>query len=198
MTLGENLQRLRKEKGLSQEEVAQALFVSRQSVSKWETDKAEPGVDNLKALANLYEVTLDQLTGRPQVEYTHKDGKKKTLAEQYRTIALIRLAIWAVLVMAGQLLEEGNGPLQFVAFVGILGSAVIGLSLRIRNPYVWGGILCAEVLGILVAVFCTISAESLPAGMAGLALAAMLCFWVKYLSSESVRLLFYEKKEMFP
>ena len=62
MTLGENLQRLRKEKGLSQEDVARALFVSRQTISKWETDKAEPGVDNLKALADLYEVTLDQLT----------------------------------------------------------------------------------------------------------------------------------------
>lgn len=59
MTLGENLQRLRKEKELSQEDVARALFVSRQTISKWETDKAEPGVDNLKALADLYEVALD-------------------------------------------------------------------------------------------------------------------------------------------
>ena len=197
MTLGENLQRLRKEKGLSQEEVAQALFVSRQSVSKWETDKAEPGVDNLKALANLYEVTLDQLTGRTQAEYTYKDGEKKTPADQYRTIALIRLALWVVLVMVGQL-EEESGSLRFIAFVGILGAAVIGLSLRIRNIYVWGGILCAEVLSILVAVFCAISAESLPAGMASIALAAMLCFWIKYLSSELVRKLFCEKKEMFP
>lgn len=198
MTLGENLQRLRKEKGLSQEEVAQALFVSRQSVSKWETDKAEPGVDNLKALANLYEVTLDQLTGRTQVEYTHKDGEKKTPMDQYRTMALIRLALWLVLVMVGQLLEEESGSLQFIAFVGMLGSMVIGLSLWIRNIYVWGGILCAEVLSILVAVFCAISAESLPAGMASIALAAMLCFWIKYLSSELVRQLFCEKKEMFP
>ena len=198
MTLGENLQRLRKEKGLSQEEVAQALFVSRQSVSKWETDKAEPGVDNLKVLANLYEVTLDQLTGRTQVEYTHKDGEKKTPMDQYRTMALIRLALWLVLVMVGQLLEEESGSLQFIAFVGMLGSMVIGLSLWIRNIYVWGGILCAEVLSILVAVFCAISAESLPAGMASIALAAMLCFWIKYLSSELVRQLFCEKKEMFP
>lgn len=56
MTLGENLQNLRKEKGLSQEEVAQTLFVTRQTISKWETDKAEPGVSNLKALAGLYTV----------------------------------------------------------------------------------------------------------------------------------------------
>ena len=61
MTLGENLQNLRKEKGLSQEEVAQSLFVTRQTISKWETDKAEPGVSNLKALAGLYTVPLERL-----------------------------------------------------------------------------------------------------------------------------------------
>ena len=54
MTLGENLQNLRKEAGLSQEQVAQQLFVSRQTVSKWENNLAEPGVENLKALAKLY------------------------------------------------------------------------------------------------------------------------------------------------
>ena len=63
MTLGENLQNLRKEAGLSQEQVAQQLFVSRQTVSKWENNQAEPGVENLKALAGLYGVTLDRLVG---------------------------------------------------------------------------------------------------------------------------------------
>ena len=63
MTLGENLQNLRKEAGLSQEQVAQQLFVSRQTVSKWENNLAEPGVENLKTLARLFGVTLDQLIG---------------------------------------------------------------------------------------------------------------------------------------
>lgn len=68
MSLGENLQRLRKEGGLSQEDVAQKLFVSRQSVSKWENGNAEPGVENLKALAKLYGVTLDELMGNVTAE----------------------------------------------------------------------------------------------------------------------------------
>ena len=50
MTLGENLQSLRKEAGLSQEEVAQRLFVSRQSVSKWETDGSVPELEKLMKL----------------------------------------------------------------------------------------------------------------------------------------------------
>ena len=41
--------------------MARRLYVSRQSVSKWENDASEPGVENLKALARLYGVTLDQL-----------------------------------------------------------------------------------------------------------------------------------------
>lgn len=61
MTLGENLQTLRTARGLSQEDVARVLYVSRQSVSKWENNAAEPGVENLKALAKLYGVTLDRL-----------------------------------------------------------------------------------------------------------------------------------------
>ena len=135
MTLGENLQRLRKEKGLSQEDVAQALFVSRQSISKWETDKAELGVDNLKALANLYEVTLDHLIGRPQTRRTPKNRGEKIPADRYRTMALIRLALWVALVMVGQL-EDGSGPFQFIAFVGIFGSTAVCLSLWVRNIYV--------------------------------------------------------------
>ncbi len=68
MTLGENLQHLRREAGLSQEEVAGRLFMSRQSVSKWENGQAEPGVENLKTLAQLYGVTLDELLGAPPAQ----------------------------------------------------------------------------------------------------------------------------------
>ncbi len=52
---------LRKEKGLSQEELAERLGVSRQAVSKWERAESSPDTDNLIALARLYGVTLDEL-----------------------------------------------------------------------------------------------------------------------------------------
>lgn len=79
MTLGENLKRLRTEKGLSQEEVAGQLFLSRQTVSKWENNQAEPGVENLKALARLYGVSLNQLllaesTGAPEDILRQEEG----------------------------------------------------------------------------------------------------------------------------
>lgn len=59
--LTEKLMTLRKEKGLSQSELAERLNVSRQAVSRWETGDAAPGIENLKALRDLYGVTIDYL-----------------------------------------------------------------------------------------------------------------------------------------
>lgn len=84
MTLGENLRLLRREKGLSQEQVAQTLFVARQTISKWENGQAEPGVESLKALAKLYGVSLDRLVGAESssVPESHQpDVKRAELAD---------------------------------------------------------------------------------------------------------------------
>ncbi len=59
--LAENLLQLRRQKNYSQEEVAEALAVSRQAVAKWESGKTVPDLDNCIALAKLYGVTLDDL-----------------------------------------------------------------------------------------------------------------------------------------
>ena len=61
MDLKENLQHFRKRQGLSQIELAEALAVSRQTISKWETGAALPSAENLAALGQLYGVAVDQL-----------------------------------------------------------------------------------------------------------------------------------------
>ena len=61
MRLGENLAQARKKNGLSQEEVAEKLGVSRQTVSKWETGETLPDIQQAKRLSLLYHLTLDQL-----------------------------------------------------------------------------------------------------------------------------------------
>lgn len=61
MTLGERIYQYRTERGLSQLEVAEQLDVSRQSVSKWETDGAVPDLDKLVKLSGLFGVTMDEL-----------------------------------------------------------------------------------------------------------------------------------------
>lgn len=63
MELGEKLAALRKQRGLSQMDAAEALGVSRQAVSRWEVGASSPGTDNLLALSKLYGVSLDTLVG---------------------------------------------------------------------------------------------------------------------------------------
>ena len=64
MSIGSRIFELRMSKNLSQSALADMLDVSRQSVSKWETDSAVPDLDKLMKLCNVFEVTLDELTGR--------------------------------------------------------------------------------------------------------------------------------------
>lgn len=63
MTLGERIQRGRKEAGLSQEELAEFLGVSRQAVSKWENDSGYPEMEKMIRLSQIYQVSLDYLVG---------------------------------------------------------------------------------------------------------------------------------------
>jgi len=67
-TLGERLKKLRTERGLTQEQLAGQLHVTRQAVAKWESDNGTPDVDNLVRLADAFGVTLDTLVGRAAAE----------------------------------------------------------------------------------------------------------------------------------
>jgi len=57
----ENLKKLRKEKNISQEQLAEKLNISRQAISKWESGKAYPDIDNLILLRDIFNVSLDEL-----------------------------------------------------------------------------------------------------------------------------------------
>lgn len=61
MTLGEKLKSARKSAGLTQEQLAEKLLVSRQAITKWESDRGMPDVENLKSLSQLLGVSIDYL-----------------------------------------------------------------------------------------------------------------------------------------
>lgn len=73
--LGEKLLQLRKKQGLSQQEVADKLSVTRQTISNWECDQAIPTIDKASALAKLYNVSLDVLLEN-EIEVITKQKKK--------------------------------------------------------------------------------------------------------------------------
>jgi len=74
MISGEKLKECRRNKGLSQEKVAELLGVSKQAVSKWESSQTAPSTDNLIALSGIYDVSLDELVGN-KVSLNPKENK---------------------------------------------------------------------------------------------------------------------------
>ena len=87
MTLGEKIITLRKTQKLSQGDLAEKLNVSRQSVSKWETDASVPELNKLIMISNLFNVSLDELV-KSDVDSPAKQTERQTDAyhnNQYNT-----------------------------------------------------------------------------------------------------------------
>ena len=79
MNLSENLKKLRKENNLSQEELAEKLGVSRQSVSKWESNSAYPEMDKLIQISNMFNIGIDELLNKDIREVREKVETKNTI-----------------------------------------------------------------------------------------------------------------------
>ena len=78
MEFHEKLQELRRQKGLTQEELAEALYVSRAAISKWESGRGYPNIESLKAIAKFFSVTLDELLSSGEVlSLAEKDHKQR-------------------------------------------------------------------------------------------------------------------------
>ena len=79
MEFHEKLQELRKQKNLTQEELSEMLFVSRTDISKWESGRGYPSIDSLKAIAQFFGITIDDLlSNRELICIAEEDSCKKT------------------------------------------------------------------------------------------------------------------------
>ena len=72
MEFHEKLQELRKQKNLTQEELSEILFVSRTAISKWESGRGYPSIDSLKAIAEFFGVTIDELLSNRELICSHQ------------------------------------------------------------------------------------------------------------------------------
>ncbi len=76
MEFHEKLQELRKNRGLTQEELAEAIYVSRTAISKWESGRGYPSIDSLKEISNYFSVTIDDLlSGDKLLSIAEKENK---------------------------------------------------------------------------------------------------------------------------
>lgn len=112
MELGNTIKTLRQNMGLSQEELADAVYVTRQTVSNWENDKSYPDIKSLLLLANFFGVSLDILVKgdvEKMKEITKKDIKKLRSMGRVMTVMMILLAVL---------------PIPLVKFLGLWGLGV--------------------------------------------------------------------------
>ena len=107
MELKDKIKNLRKEKGLTQAQLADALFVSRSTVTKWENGLGLPGPDTKKALEALFEVEPEQITTtEPEVVIVEKNRKLHRIAQAAGWILLLTLTAFSMYLPFA--LHEGN------------------------------------------------------------------------------------------
>ena len=102
MTIGERLLKLRKEKNLSQEDLANILDVSRQTVSKWETGESMPDFNKICPLCEYFGITSDELiTGKQNIIEARKENKKEKFARNIAVaVGLDILSLVAIILFS--------------------------------------------------------------------------------------------------
>ena len=141
MTLGERLTLLRKEMNLSQEEVAEKLNVTRQTVSKWELDQSTPDFDKIIPICKLYNISSEELlTGRKadanntDQEYnlmTDQEINKKTAKAICESVALFFIAIvWIIIASSFSFIKE---EIMVGIFLLIVGAGVINIIYKVSS-----------------------------------------------------------------
>lgn len=93
MALADQLKSSRENKGLSQMDVAKKLNITRQSISKWETGKGYPDLDNLVLLSEIYEISIDELLKENQMLKNKIKENNETIVENKRKLEWINRQI---------------------------------------------------------------------------------------------------------
>ena len=119
MEFNEKLQELRKNKGLTQEELAEALYVSRTAISKWESGRGYPSIDSLKEIAKYFSVTIDEILSSDEVlSIAEEDNKQKETHFRSLVFGLLDISVlmFFFLPFFGQ---KANGVIQEVSLLSL-------------------------------------------------------------------------------
>ena len=159
MEFNEKLQELRKNKGLTQEELAEALYVSRTAISKWESGRGYPSIDSLKEIAKYFSVTIDELLSSGEVlNIAEEDNKQKE--KHFRSLVFGLLDISALMFFFLPFFgQKENGIVQEVSLLSLNGIvqevsllSLNGISSYLRIAY-YAVVIAIIVYGILTLTF---------------------------------------------
>ena len=120
MEFNEKLQELRKGKGLTQEELAEKLFVSRTAISKWESGRGYPSIDSLKEIARFFSVTIDDLICSDEM-ISVAENEKREFADKYISLICNVMDILPVILLFIPAFGNGSGSSETVSLFGLSG-----------------------------------------------------------------------------
>lgn len=108
MLLAEKIRRMRERAGLTQEQLAEKLGVSRQVVTKWENGSGMPKIENLKALADYFHVTVDELIGRTDAAEDDPEGQYAGIISELRQCSEHAVNLVDAAIRAGARLQRDS------------------------------------------------------------------------------------------
>ena len=143
MEFNKKLQELRKQKGLTQEELATSLYVSRTAISKWESGRGYPNIESLKAIAKFFCVTVDELLSTDEVlTIAEEDSKRKEKHFRDLMYGLLDICI-ALLLFLPFFAEDADGIIQSVSLI-----ALDGVQTYLKIAYL-AVVIGTTVMGVL-------------------------------------------------
>ena len=119
MTFGEKLKKLRTDKSLTQDELAEKLYVTRTAISKWESDRGYPNIDSLKQIAKFFSVTVDELlSGDELLTIAEQENRQKEKYFRDLVYALLDL-IAMMLFFLPFFAQNSNSEIQSVSLIAL-------------------------------------------------------------------------------
>ena len=119
MTFGEIIKKLRTDKGLTQDELAEKIYVTRTAISKWESGRGFPNIESLKAISKYFSVSLDELlSGEEILAIAENDNKQKerTLRDLIFGLLDCGMALLLFLPFFGQ---KADGVIREVSLIAL-------------------------------------------------------------------------------
>ena len=186
MRLAENIYRLRTEKNMSQLDLADALEVSRQSVSKWETGAAVPDLDKLIKMSDLFAISLDEMVGRPgpaettQAELPPEPNPGITSGDLVSILILLFATLIPIVIIATADLHESTFLLVLGMFILPPAATICAALTSPKNKILFRTFLVYDILfGIVACIM-----GSILAPLIGIVYLFSIGFWSDRLDSK--------------
>ena len=142
MEFNEKLQQLRKQKNLTQEELAELLYVSRTAISKWELGRGYPSIESLKAIAKYFSVSIDELLSGDELISLAETDKKKHSGNMMDLVFGILDCMVVGFLFFPFFGQKGDGMIQSVSLLSLTGV----------TDYMWYSYMCVVIITALFGV----------------------------------------------